>query len=130
MSIAAPVSLSFAGRKIVSVGFVTLVSIRVDSVTSTILRSSFGDMTVFSAPMEPGSSGGLPGQRSTICGLSAPIAGPATHDQVIKETIRAKRIMVAPLAAVVALHRDDLPEEYRRPRTHARPEASAGTGIR
>src|SRR5262245_61707685 len=101
----------------VSVGFVTLVSIRVESVTSTCLRSSFGDMTVFSAPMVPGSSGGWPGQISTTCGLSAARAGPITHDQVSKKTICVNRVMVAPLAALVAQHPDERPEYLRRRRS-------------
>src|SRR5262245_22655977 len=82
----------------VSVGLVTLLSIRVESVTSTIFRSSFGDMTVFSGPIVPGSSGGLSGQTLTTWGASAANAGPIRHDEVTRETTRAKRNMVAPTA--------------------------------
>src|SRR6478609_3181394 len=71
MMTAVPVSFSFAGRYTLSVGLVTLVIIRVDSVTSTCLRSSLGDMRTYSAPMVPVSSGALPGQRSRTSGLSA-----------------------------------------------------------
>src|SRR6184192_3256957 len=49
----------------VRVGLVTSVIIRVGSVTSTCLRSSFGDMRNLSAPMLPLSSGTLPGQIAT-----------------------------------------------------------------
>src|SRR5260370_14441707 len=78
----------------VMVASVTLVSILVGSVTSTCLRSSFGDVRTFSAPMLPGSSGPLPGQSSTTSGLSAPTAGQATHNQVARETVDAIRFMV------------------------------------
>ena len=57
----------------------TLVTSRVDSVTSTCLRSSFGDIRTISSPIVPVSSGAGPGQTSTTIGLSAPAAGPATH---------------------------------------------------
>jgi len=63
----------------VMLGLVTLVIIRVESVTSTCLRSSFGDMTTFSGPIVPGSSGTLPGQSSTTSAFSSAASGPATH---------------------------------------------------
>src|SRR5262249_53793177 len=81
----------------VMLGLLTLVTIRVGSVTSTCLRSSFGDRRNFSAPMSPVSSGTLPGQSSTTCGWSAPAAGQATHNQVTRETVPAKRLMGSPL---------------------------------
>src|SRR5438874_2115068 len=74
MIMAVPESLSPAARPTVIDGLVTLVIIRVDSVTSTWERSSFGDGRTYSAPMVPGSSGGLPGQRSRTSGLSAAAA--------------------------------------------------------
>src|SRR5215831_9535881 len=81
----------------VMVGLVTLVTIRVGSVTSTCLRSSFGDMRTFSAPMLPVSSGALPGHSSTTRGLSAAATGQATHNQATREAVDAKRFMVGPL---------------------------------
>ena len=66
------------------VGLVTLVTIRVGSVTSTCLRSSFGDMRTFSGPMVPGSSGTLPGQSSTTSGLSPANAVGAGHSRETK----------------------------------------------
>src|SRR6266404_600446 len=81
----------------VRVGFVTLVTILVGSVTSTCLRLSFGDMRNFSAPIVPVSSGAVPGQSSTTSGWSAPNTGPTKHNHVTRETAAAKRLMVAPL---------------------------------
>src|SRR5262249_21783407 len=52
-------------------GFVTLVTNRVGSKTSTCLRSEAGDMRTYSAPIVPGSSGAFPGQSSTTSGSSA-----------------------------------------------------------
>jgi hypothetical protein len=52
------------------VGFVTLVIMRVDSVTSTSFLVSLGDITTLSGSILPGSSGALPGQSSTMSGLS------------------------------------------------------------
>src|SRR6478735_6096273 len=60
------------------VGRETLVTIRVDSVTSTWERSSLGDGRTYSAPMAVVSSGGLPGQRSRTRG-SAAGAGEVRH---------------------------------------------------
>ena len=51
------------------VGLLTLVTILVGSVTSTCLRSSFGDMRDFPGPTLSISSGTLPGQSSTTRGL-------------------------------------------------------------
>src|SRR6266849_2830617 len=79
------------------VGLLTLVTNRVGSVTSTSFRVNFGDMRTFSGPMLPVSSGTLPGHSSTTIGLSAPAAGQAAHNQVIRETVAAIRCMVAPL---------------------------------
>src|SRR6187431_1794188 len=53
------------------VGLVTSVISRVGSVTSTCLRSSFGDLRTLSGPMLPLSSGTLPGQISTTNGSAA-----------------------------------------------------------
>src|SRR5271157_525053 len=69
---------------------------RVDSVTSTCLRLNFGDMTTFSAPMVPGSSGGLPGHRSTTFGLSAPAAGQIRQPQETMSRLATIRAMVDP----------------------------------
>src|SRR5437660_3566388 len=54
-------------------------------------------MRTISAPMLPVSSGALPGQSSTTSGLSAPAAGQPTHNQATRETVAARRFMVAPL---------------------------------
>src|SRR3972149_3293887 len=62
----------------------------VDSVTSTCLRSSVGDMRDFSAPILPVSSGAWPGQSSTTSGLSAATTGQATHNQVTRENLDAR----------------------------------------
>src|SRR5262245_50005205 len=108
------------------VGLVTLVIIRVDSVTSTCLRSRLGDMTTFSAPMPPGSSGTLPVQSSTTWGLSGAATDPARH----KPSTSEYRISVAPgfklarprrLAAGVLLHRNRAgqPPPFRPPPEHA-----------
>src|SRR6266849_3749418 len=82
------------------VGLVTLVIILVGSVTSTCLRSSFGDMRTYSAPILPISSGGWPGHSSTTRGLSATAffssaaaTDQATHTQEMNE-ILASRFMV------------------------------------
>src|SRR5262245_25205331 len=92
----------------VMVGLLTLVSICVGSVTSTCLRSSFGDMTVFSAPRSPVSSGTLPGQSSMTSGLSAAPAGQATHNQVSRQTVQVQRIGIAPLLREVGSGRTRL----------------------
>src|SRR5438093_8564713 len=100
------------------VGLVTLVTILVDSVTSTCLRSSFGDMRTYSAPMLPVSSGALPGQSSTTTprsptpvweravasGLSAASTGEATHNQVTRERADATRFMWKSLRSGKLLH--------------------------
>src|SRR6266498_708566 len=72
------------------VGFVTSVIIRVGSVTSTCLRSSFGDMRNRSGPMLPLSSGTLPGQISTTRGS----AGAADH-AIINVTREAANLIGA-----------------------------------
>src|SRR5438128_909946 len=77
----------------VMVGFVTPVIIWVGSVTSTCLRSSFGDIRNLSGPMLPLSSGGLPGQICTTSGFSAPSAAHATQDHVARKIINANRII-------------------------------------
>src|SRR5215471_19024086 len=83
-------------------GLGTLVTILVDSVTSTCLRSSFGDMRTYSAPTLPVSSGALPGHTDTTSGSSAAVAEPATTpDTTIKETAHALRFTVAPLGAQI-----------------------------
>src|SRR5262249_7712330 len=91
------------------VGLVTLVTIRVGSVTSTCLWSSFGDMRTYSAPMLPGSSGALPGQRSTTRGLrseagesdaffgSPGIAGQVAHKPRSRDREDGMRYIVEPL---------------------------------
>src|SRR5262249_51717073 len=79
------------------VGLVTLVTMRVESVTSTSFLVSFGDMRTYSGPMLPVSSGALPGHSSTTIVLSAASAGQAMHDQAIRATAGTKRFMVAPL---------------------------------
>src|SRR5262245_4229830 len=79
------------------VGLVTLVIMRVDSVTSTSLRSSLGDMRTYSAPMVPVSSGALPGQRSTTRGLSAAVAAVARQRAVRRGTGDATRMGDTPL---------------------------------
>src|SRR6266436_4189286 len=61
------------------VGFVTPVIIRVDSVTSTCLRSSFGDITTFSGPIFPASSGATAGQSCTTTGSAADANAAATR---------------------------------------------------
>src|SRR5262245_65292379 len=81
----------------VMVGLLTLVTSRVGSVTSTSFLVSFGDMRTVSGPMSRVSSGTLPGHNSTTSGLSAPAAGQAMHNQVIRETAATIRFMVAPL---------------------------------
>src|SRR5258708_40130227 len=55
----------------VSVGLETSVIIRVGSVTSTCLRSNFGDMRGLSARMSRVSSGAFPGQSSMTNGPAA-----------------------------------------------------------
>src|SRR5262245_36021962 len=77
-------------------GLVTLVIKRVDSVTSTCLRSSFGDMTTFSGPIVPGSSGTLPGHSSTMRGLSPAVPGAAMEKQTSRQTVNAMRFMTTP----------------------------------
>src|SRR5262249_4309658 len=64
-----------------------------DSVTSTSLRMSFGDMTTFSGPIVPGSSGTLPGQISTTAGFSAAASGPITTNHAASETGNGMRFM-------------------------------------
>src|SRR5260370_6077417 len=81
----------------VMVGLVTLVIIRVGSVTSAFFLSSFGDMRTYSAPMLPASSGALPGQSSTTSGLSSPTTCPVTHKHVTRQTVDANRMMIAPV---------------------------------
>src|SRR5882672_5690152 len=77
----------------VSVGLVTLVMSRVGSVISTCVLTFSLDMSVFSGPMVPGSSGALPGQSSTTRGFSPACSGEATH---INAIANAARFMVAP----------------------------------
>src|SRR5438270_7491907 len=78
----------------VRVGLVTLVIILVDSVTSTCLRSSLGDMRTVSGPMSAVSSGGLPGQRGTTRGSSAAAGVAATRQFTSKAA--AKRVIDPP----------------------------------
>src|SRR4249919_3435311 len=84
------------------VGLVTLVTIRVDSVTSTCLRSSFGDMRTNSAPMFPVSSGTFPGHSSTTAGLSYAATGPTVARHVSRETAAANG-MTGPHSVVRSL---------------------------
>src|SRR5438874_11894524 len=74
------------------VGLLTAVIIRVGSVTSTCVRSSFGDIRLCSAPISPLSSGAPPGQIATTCGSSALRAGEATHTQATRKTADGNRI--------------------------------------
>src|ERR1041385_2398545 len=76
---------------------------RVDSVTSTCLRSSFGDMTTFSAPMVPGSSGTWPGQMGNTCGA------PSARTIAPKHSNEAKNIVVRSIIAPA-----DLTERFAR----------------
>src|SRR5438132_111781 len=80
----------------VIVGFVTLVTSLVGSVTSLYLRPFGCDMRTYSAPMVPGSSGGFPGHNSTTCGLSAPTARTGAHNRAKKDASTANRLIVAP----------------------------------
>jgi hypothetical protein len=50
-------------------------------------------MRTISAPIVPGSSGGVPGQTSTTSGVSAPTAAPVPYIDMIKETINPNRII-------------------------------------
>src|SRR4051812_38066658 len=75
----------------VIVGFVTLVIRRVDSVTSTLVRSFLGDIRTFSGPMVPGSSGGLPGQSSMNWGL--PPAGADGQMQMSSKRVVARDLI-------------------------------------
>src|SRR4051794_40740062 len=86
------------------VGLLTLVTNRVESVTSTSFLVNFGDMRTFSGPMLPVSSGTLPGHSSTTIGSSAPNAGQATHNQLSRQTAATMRFMVAPLVSERAEH--------------------------
>src|SRR5947209_3417970 len=102
----------------VRVGLVTLVTSRVDSVTSTSLRVNFGDMRTVSAPILPVSSGASPGQSATTSGLSAAAAaGQATPSPARRETIHARRIVVAPLLLPGARHGRFYPEGPGGPAT-------------
>src|SRR5829696_4884118 len=73
------------------VGLVTAVMSFVCSVTSTCLRSSFGDMRTRSGPMLSVSSGTVPGQMSTTSGASAPVIGHGTDKEAINK--RMNRII-------------------------------------
>src|SRR5437773_7138921 len=74
------------------VGLLTAVIIRVDSVTSTCVRSSFGDIRLCSAPLSPLSSGAPPGQSATTGESSALAAGEARQDQATRKTADGNRI--------------------------------------
>src|SRR5437868_14404122 len=78
------------------VGLVTFVTNLVRSVTSTCFRSSFGDMRIFSAPMPPGSSGGVPGHSSITCGLSAATTAQAMHNHAAIESVLVCGPLISP----------------------------------
>src|SRR5438105_15199330 len=86
------------------VGLLTLVTNRVGSVTSTSFLVNFGDRRTVSGPMSRVSSGTLPGHSSTTRGLSAPAAGQAMHNQVVRETATLG-LTVAPPGRGVASRR-------------------------
>src|SRR5687767_1867461 len=83
------------------VGLVTFVTSNVGSKTSTCLRSDLGDMRVVSAPIVPGSSGGVPGQISTTCGPSATGCEHATLPAAAKKSIAMNRMMFSSTADVL-----------------------------
>src|SRR5262245_3043842 len=79
-------------------GLVTLVTRRVDSVTSTCLRSSLGEGRTYSAPMVPVSSGTfLSGQRSRTRGLSAARVDAVSQSAAKIECKFGRRMGNAPL---------------------------------
>src|ERR1043166_1271271 len=78
----------------VMVGLVTAVTTPVGSVTSTCLRSSFGDMTTLSGPMWATSSGPLSGQSSTTSGLPASLRAEAAPIQPAIKSNALNRILL------------------------------------
>src|SRR6185369_2813415 len=84
-------------------GFVTFENIRVGSITSTCLCSSFGDMRTYSAPiLLPSSLGALPGQRFTTSGAAGAANNGAarqrrTTNNICDQAVHAQKNTAGPV---------------------------------